>query len=273
MGTATGSTAMRIREVLDSDPLPLDRLRPDAPDGHYCLDDACESSVLILRGALAASLSDTTELQTYMTDDKLVPRTPNPMNRTTNLLRKQATFGAEYAFANQKNTIVPGPSNEWPRVVSDALTLAKDIVAIKGIDTKYYSGVHCNLYPSGKAGVMPHADNEPHLIPEFPIVSCTLLAGVRKERPFDIYRPPHTKGAAPEVVAKILLGHGDVVVMQGKMQQYFLHGVAPAKKKEYENAVRINLTVRAFDPDLQRRPEVPEGHLTKKTKTPTPQCA
>ena len=137
---------------------------------------------------------------------------------------------------------------------------------MKGIATEYYSGVHCNLYPSGKAGVQPHADNEPHLLPGLPIVSCTLLAGVHRARPFAIYLPPRKKGAAPEVVAEVLLGHGDVVVMQGRMQQAFLHGVAPTTKAEYRHAARINLTVRAFDPDLQRRLDGDDARPAKTAK-------
>ena len=225
--------------------LPLASLTPDAPNGHYGLDEAGESSVIVMRGALQASPSDTDELRDYMIN---VTPTPNPMNPNTNLLRKQATFGAHYSFSKQNNASVPGPPSAWPRVVADALKLAKEIVQ-DGME--HYNGVHCNFYPSGKAGVQPHADNEPHLLPGFPIVSCTLLSGVHRARPFAIYLPPVKKGATPIRVAEILLGHGDVVVMQGNMQQAFLHGVAPTSKKAFADAARINLTVRAFDPELQ----------------------
>ena len=39
-----------------------------------------------------------------------------------------------------------------------------------------------------------------------------------------------------------------------RKQQAFLHGVAPTSKAAFREAVRIDLTVRAFDPELQRRP-------------------
>ena len=246
-----GAQLARIREVSASAPLPVDRLTPDAPDGHYCLDALCESSVLVFRGVLPSTREDVEVLDAFMSDDARVPRTPNPFNSKTFLLRKQATFGARYAFARQANAYVPGPPSDWPRAVQDALTFARDVATVKGIAPAYYGGVHVNLYPSGAAGVQPHTDDEPHLLLGWPIVSCTLLAGERRARPFAIYLPSAQKGRAPLKVAEILLQHGDVVVMQGRMQQAFLHGVAPTHKAAFRQARRINLTVRAFDPNLQ----------------------
>lgn len=240
----------RIREVSVSASLPFDRLTPDAPDGHYCLDAACESSLLLFRGLLPATQADTDALDDFMSDDARVPRTPNVFNPNTFLHRKQATFGAVYAFSRQANGHVPGPPSAWPRVVADALAMARAIASVNGIATTCYNGVHVNLYPCGAAGVQPHADDEPHLLPGLPIVSCTLLAGVRRARPFGIYLPTPKRGTPPNQVAEVLLDHGDVVVMQGKMQQAFLHGVAPTRRAAFRHARRINLTVRAFDAGL-----------------------
>lgn len=157
-------------------------------------------------------------------------------------------------------------------MVADALALAHEVASVKGIAKAYYNGVHVNLYPSGKAGVQPHADDEPNLLEGLPIVSFTLLAGVRIARPFSIYPPPTKKGAPPQKVADVLLGHGDAVVMQGKMQQAFLHGVEPTARAAFRDARRLNLTVRAFDPDRQEAERKtsanspPAGSASKKAK-------
>ena len=52
--------------------------------------------------------------------------------------------------------------------------------------------------------------------------------------------------AEPILLYTVKLNHGDLLVMQGEMQMYYLHSVPNNPKKEFENARRINLTVRAF---------------------------
>ena len=63
--------------------------------------------------------------------------------------------------------------------------------------------------------------------------------------------PPPTKSTTkfepePILLYSVKLNHGDLLVMQGEMQMYYLHSVPTNSKKEFENARRINLTVRAF---------------------------
>ena len=230
---------------------PRRALVPDAPDGVYCLDSLddvsrCDSSVVVVRNALPLSAEETRELDAYMADDERVPRTPNPMNTNTFLLRKHCTFGAAYDFG-QANAAIPGPPSGWPVAVQRALAMAQDLAEQKGLEREMYNAVHTNRYPHGRAGVAPHADSERDMVRGLPIYSFTLLAGNRMPRPFSIYLPKMPGQKDPEKIADIVLGHGDLVVMQGRMQQAFLHGVPAAKPpKAYANAVRINMTVRAF---------------------------
>ena len=85
-----------------------------------------------------------------------------------------------------------------------------------------------------------------------PIFSFTFLNGDRQPRPFSIYHPPKTPGNKPEKVADVVLGDGDLLIMQGSMQRWFLHGVESTTAKRFQNARRLNLTVRAFQPVPKR---------------------
>lgn len=241
---------------------PRVQLTPDAPDGVYCLDatddvSKCESSIVVVRKALPLSPEETRDLEAFMADDARVPRTRNPMNANTFVLRKQCTFGAAYHFG-QQNEPISGPATEWPVAVQKALAMTQDLAAQRGLSRSLYNGVHTNYYPHGGAGVAPHFDSETDLVRGLPIYSFTLLTGTKKPRPFSIYLPKQPGQKDPEKIADIVLDHGDLVVMQGNMQDRnrgFSHGVPAAKPpKEYKNARRINMTVRAF-----RQPEDPSG--------------
>lgn len=253
---------------------------PTVGDGVYCLDSLdddvgdCKSSIILVRGALPLTDKEFTELDEFMSDDERVPRTPNPMNRKFFLLRKQATFGANYNFG-QKNVAIDGPPSEWPVAVQRALEVAKRVAAQKKLEPSLYNAVHANLYPDGRAGVAPHADQEGEMVRRMPILSFTLLAGEKKPRNFSIFLPKQPGEQSPEKVADVLLGHGDLLIMQGSMQSYFLHGVEAAKPpKAFANARRLNLTVRAFkqaalvrprdDPKEAAEPETKEDESASK---------
>ncbi len=234
-------------------PKPRTELTPNAQNGRYCLelpDDTlrCDSSVVILRKALPITDAQTTELRTFMLDETKVPKTPNPMNANTFVKRRQTTFGALYNFGQKVAS--QGYDQAWPQAVTDALRFAQQFAEARGIAKELYNGVHANFYPDGSAGVAPHSDYEGDMLRGMPIVSVTLLSGDKKPRPFSIYEKPVNKGEKPTKIADVILGHGDVIVMMGRMQESFLHGVEPAKPlKEYKNAERMNLTVRAFTPN------------------------
>ena len=51
----------------------------------------------------------------------------------------------------------------------------------------------------------------------------------------------------PILLYSVKLDHGDLLVMQGEMQTYYLHSVPINGTKAFEKARRMNLTVRAFN--------------------------
>lgn len=238
--------------ALDLSARPRTELAPDAATGRYCLDlpdntITCDSSVVILRGALKFSDAETAELRTFMLDETKVPKTPNPMNANYFVKRRQTTFGALYNFGQKVAS--QGADKQWPKAVTDALQFAQQFAESRGISKELYNGVHANFYPDGSAGVAPHSDSEGDMLKGLPIVSVTLLSGDKKPRPFSIYEKPKNKGEKPVKITDVVLGHGDIIVMMGRMQESFLHGVEAAKPpKEFKNAERMNLTVRAFTP-------------------------
>ena len=260
-------------------------LTPDAVNGVYCLDSLddlskCDSSVIIIRKALDFTEEETQALDDFMSDDAKVAPTPNPNNSKMNLLRKQVTFGASYNFG-QKSPSILTQVGEWPVAVQKALEYGKRVAIEKGIASELYNGVHANLYPHGGAGVAAHSDSEVDLVKGLPILSFTLLNGDMKPRPFTIYRPQTgaereeqlrawsvkveadklvgKKGTSkpsplPIPIANVVLGHGDLIIMQGMMQDFFKHGIEAAKPaKDFKNARRLNLTVRAFKPEATQQ--------------------
>ena len=196
--------------------------------------------------ALEFSQDDKTELQRFMANEANVPPTVNPWNAKSNLLRRQCTWlppGVEYKFSRQGNTNFDGPITEWPRAVQEVLKYVKDKVE----DADAFCGVHANYYPTGKAGVAKHADDEASLVKGAPIFSFTIFPKEEYARPF-IVNKKAPKGEEGKIVANSLLKDGDMVVMYGeKFQDDFLHSVPPVSNKVALNAPRINLTVRAFD--------------------------
>lgn len=228
-------------------------------DGIYCLNDVedltlCVSKLVILRKAFTASLAAVVAIFGFMSDESKVPKTPNPMNPATFLLRKQCTFGAAYSFG-QQSTAIPGPSENWPVAVQRALFMARLFALQMGYSPEAYNGVHANLYDGPEAAVQAHADKEAEMMRGYPIISMTLLDGRKMPRDFQIYEwDGKTK------VAEITLDDGDVLIMAGRMQEQFKHAVdkvktrkspdpQPCAPRDYRGARRINFTVRAFRPE------------------------
>ena len=260
--------------------------RPAPGDGVYCLDSvedltACKSSMILVRNAGVFTPAMTDYLDKFMSDDNLVSRTPNPMNPKTNLKRKQVTFGAAYNFG-QKQDVIPGPPETWPLAVQSALQASKEFAESLGVDPTLYNGAHVNLYANGSAGVAAHSDSEGDMVAGLPIFSFTLLAGRVEPRAFVILRDANTAevesqrkdaddkfegklatarahgkptdklkkpkfSAALIELYSVLLGHGDVLVMQGMMQTCYKHAVPPNNRVAFKDARRLNITVRAFN--------------------------
>ena len=179
------------------------------------------------------------------------------MNRHVNLLRKQATFGATYKFGAQVSQRVDLPRSKWPTLVKRCVEDSVARIETKsGCRDSYAAAVaaHVNWYPDGRAGMGRHADAEPDLIPGAPIFSYSFSSANAHGLPrlFDVYEV-----GAKKPIASVPLGHGDVLVMCGSMQDTYEHGVRSTSRKAYAGESRINVTVRAFKPgsDAVRRKE------------------
>lgn len=216
---------------------------PYVPSGFYSLSPS--SSLALFRGGMQFSVTEFDALYHFM--EHAVKASPNPRNPSTFLKRKQCTFvtpgTSGYEFG-QENETFRSSVDEWPLAVQRTLHEVKRLAGVHfGISGDSYNGVHANLYRDGSVGVNPHADKEVSMLAGKPIFSFTLLSDPTLPRPFSIYTPNQEK------LHDINLGHGDILVMYGNMQQEFKHGIEAAKPpKKYKHLKRINMTVRAFLP-------------------------
>jgi alkylated DNA repair dioxygenase AlkB len=174
-----------------------------------------------------------------------VPETPNPMNKKYNVIRRQATFGTNYNFAGQRSHQLMGhDEEEWPALVRKMLAIVKTSLAQKFAENEL--AAHVNRYPGGKAGLAPHDDKEGTFVVDAPIFSFTLNRDA-PPRGFQIYRKgPDGKQADKKPTKDIKLGDGDLLVMAGKMQSDFLHGVKKTESRAFKKSRRINVTVRVL---------------------------
>ncbi|MCW8090531.1 alpha-ketoglutarate-dependent dioxygenase AlkB family protein [Alteromonas sp. ASW11-130] len=98
-----------------------------------------------------------------------------------------------------------------------------------------YNSVLLNWYRHGQDSMGLHADNEPELGNQPVIASVTLGA----ERPF-IFKHRTTSQRH-----SLTLEHGSLLIMAGRTQQYYLHGISKTAKPVGD---RINLTFRYIYP-------------------------
>ncbi len=263
---------------------------PSLDEGIHRLDD--KSSFTYVKKAVRVEPQDVATFANFMIE-KVAP-TPNPMNPSTFIKRRQATFQPtnvmNYAFSGQTMQTVGGGPPDWERktgstILTIVLKDAQKRAETAGLNKQLYNAVHANYYPDGKAGVALHKDDEDHMVAGMPIFSYTFLVGHKNARMFVIARDPtlaeqesqrsdyerkkaeraqqaSISGAPtkldkskfkpdPIILYKIPLGDGDLVIMQGEMQKHYTHGLPAENRKEFANAPRINLTVRAFKPTEQ----------------------
>lgn len=197
------------------------------------------------------------EFEALWTIGEEVPPTPNPRNPTQHLLRKQATFGASYAFAGQISAKIGGDDPAtWPAAVKKMFDAAKTSLAGKKFEG-HGLVIHLNWYPGGKAGVEPHDDKEDDFVPDAPIFGFTLYRSGLDDwlrdrdhvpRKFQIYaKDPAAKKNVGAPLHDVPLPDESLIVMAGAMQRDFLHGVKKTAAKEHEKSRRINGTVRVLN--------------------------
>ena len=249
----------------------------------------CESAIYLIPGALNYPDSEPLmqEMVAFMSDTALVPVSMSkPWNKP--IARRQCTFGAHYKnFGTSFELTDQRVPQLVHRVYGDTVGLIANNPAVAGIDPdedvstrleavkEVFTGVHCNFYDGGAAYVPAHQDDEKDLDLTKPIFSYTFLkekvAGRKVvSRQFNIYNQDpkqRQKGEPPiQPVARVLLGHGDLLVMAGRMQTYFWHEVPKAGEKTFANTQRINFTVRAFTPEAVENAKRAAAHREEQAK-------
>ncbi|WP_018982861.1 alpha-ketoglutarate-dependent dioxygenase AlkB family protein [Salinimonas chungwhensis] len=143
--------------------------------------------------------------------------------RLVKIPRLQAWHGdhrATYSYSGLAMTPQP-----W----TSALGELKDQLA--GHCHTSFNSVLANWYRDGQDSMGMHADDEPELGPEPVIASLTF----GQARPF-IFKHQTTRARS-----KVVLEHGSLLVMRGRTQQHYHHGIA---KTTQQIGDRINLTFR-----------------------------
>jgi alkylated DNA repair dioxygenase AlkB len=124
---------------------------------------------------------------------------------------------------------------QYSGVNHSPLAWTPELLAIKEKVAQYCAGdfnsVLLNLYRDGQDSMGCHADDEQEL-GEKPLIASLSLGD---ERVFKLYHKTR------KTTLDIVLGHGDLLVMAGTLQQYWQHCVP--KTKQLKTA-RINLTFR-----------------------------
>ena len=131
----------------------------------------------------------------------------------------------DYRYSGQLKTAVPWTEQLWKLKQQIEVMLTE-----QGLGTEFNACL-LNYYPSGEDGMGYHADNEKELGQQTIIASVSLGA----TRKF-VFKHRHTKDKI-----ELPLTSGQLIVMAGNTQQYWLHSL-PKTKKVKEG--RINLTFR-----------------------------
>lgn len=131
----------------------------------------------------------------------------------------------DYRYSGQLKIAVTWTEQLWALKQQIEVMLAK-----QGLGTEFNACL-LNYYPSGEDGMGYHADNEKELGQQTIIASVSLGA----TRKF-VFKHRHTKDKI-----EFPLTSGQLIVMAGNTQQYWLHSL-PKTKKVKEG--RINLTFR-----------------------------
>jgi alkylated DNA repair dioxygenase AlkB len=143
---------------------------------------------------------------------------PRPISRASCAF---GDTGVSYHYSG-----ITRPAKLWP----EPLRILKE--KIETSQKAKFNFVLCNFYPDGQSGLGWHSDDEKDLVPNAPIASISLGA----ERDFYLReRDTH------EVVVKIKLAHGSLLMMKEQTQKFYQHHVP---KRAKCMTPRINLTFR-----------------------------
>lgn len=173
-----------------------------------------------------------------------VPATKNPMNPTTTIKRRQATYGSQYQFGRQTSVCI-GTTEEAPSIIQSCVQFSRKCVAAKWpeVTGENYIAAHVNWYADGTEGIGFHQDDEACIREGDPIFSFTFLS---EDGPSYRYFTVSKDRTIAGVVAEIPLTHGSCLVMDGKFQCELFHGIVPTSRKAFKHQRRINVTVRPW---------------------------
>jgi alkylated DNA repair dioxygenase AlkB len=140
--------------------------------------------------------------------------------------RYQAVFGKDYSYSKEKHEAKP---------ITDPF-LVRILEFVKNHSGKEYNGMLINLYEDGSHHIGKHSDSETQLVKGSAIYSFSY----GQERPLRVESKFEEHRIEP---LKILMRNNSLLIMGGKMQQYYFHSVPKTQKKIGK---RINITVRLF---------------------------
>ena len=189
------------------------------------------------RAAVSCSIAEFASVWDAMPDP-----TPNPMNTSTFIRRRQGTWGEvrEYHFTGQVSHGL-GNIDNAPAAVRRCVEDARHRAGPK--DAALYTGAHVNWYDGGGAWMDKHQDvATDERGAGLPIYSYTFLRGGLAYRDFAVYDCKTAK----EAVATIPLRHGDMLAMAGDFQRHLWHSVPKQGSKRFASQQRLNVTVRPW---------------------------
>lgn len=165
---------------------------------------------------------------------QLAAETPWDTNVEGAFTRPRRTFWiGDFAYTYSGVTHHPAP---WTATL-DVLRTAVEEIAF-GMSAGQFRGVLMNFYRSGADSIGFHSDDEPVIEPESPIASIS-LGGTRTF----ILKVKKKRLASDRPELRIPLAHGSCLVMRGRTQLDWRHGI-PAEP-DVEGG-RINLTFRRY---------------------------
>ena len=222
--------------------LPLKQLQSDAgnpSDGSYYLSEVSREVAFLgfHKDAIKVPSADFEELWTYGQEKVSKPAKFDRIN---------ATFGGVYSFGSRSSEAhLVGREDEWPEAVKRAIADAR--ARSCGVA---FTSVHVNWYDGGNTTLQMHSDDMTPIVANSPIFSYTLLGNSALPREFFIgdksCRPVPKDNAG--VLYVLEPRHGDLIIMAGRFQEYFKHGVPQMAEGLHKKGKsrRINLTVRCF---------------------------
>ena len=137
----------------------------------------------------------------------------SPKDKPNYIHRKQCTLvtadTVEYDF-KQTNKHFRN-CDEFPEAATMTLARTKELMPGHAVS---YNANHVNLYPDGRAEVMPHQDNETGMNDHLPVFSYTFLEDPSLPRDFTVFSVEKDKNGVRKELANIPLRDGDLLVMQ-----------------------------------------------------------